>query len=491
MRAVGIGWAAVAAWLAACAPAQPPADLVICLGGAPSSLDPQRGTSLIDQRVAGALFEGLFRMDGASVEPACAESWTVSPDGLLWTITLEDGLRWSDGRPLTAADFTTAWERLRAPATRGPYAGLLDVVAEAAATDERTLLVRLTQPDPVLPARLAQSALAPLPGADPDFSPGRLVGNGPFLVSGRCLGLSLRLVANPHYREAHPPARPRTLDLLVADSPTAMLNLFEGGEADWIPTVPLSLVGHLAQRPDFHQETTMGTVFLRAHTGAPPLDDIRVRRALSLALDRASMAGALLAGAAPAWRFTPPTAPDRGEAAGTKESAEEARALLQSAGGGDLPGITLQTSGDAEGRRLAEALQARWRAVLGLEVRIRVLDGRTLLANQREGRYQLSLSSWFADIPDASDFMEIWRTDSPNNRTGWASPVLDDLLDRARAASPEARPALLARAEAELLAGSAAVPLHFTVARHLVGPRTTYRPDPLGRHPLRLLEFAR
>jgi oligopeptide transport system substrate-binding protein len=502
------------------------ADFAFASGGEPSTLDPHAASGVTEGRVIAALYEGLCGRDPvtAAPVPGAAESWTVSADGLTCTFRLRADARWSNGDPLLASDYEWSFRRLLDPATGSPYTTALWCVAGARefttgrdaegrevarewsrvgirALDERTLEIRLREPAAHLFDLLACPQLVPLhrPSLEAARSaapaswtaawtrPGKLVTNGPFALAERRVNDRLRLVRNAAYWDAANVAF-ATVDVLAVESWTTALNLYLTGELDWVDgAIPTELVPALLERDDFLPAPYLGVYFYRLNTTRPPLDDSRVRRALSLALRREEICTRILkAGQEPAVSFVPWGGVGTYVAPKTiVENAARARELIAEAGYGPenpFPRLVIHYNTSEVHRDVAEVIAAQWKSALGIEVGLANQEWKTFLDAQRRLDYDVSRSSWIADYPDAATFLEIWTTNSENNRTGWSSERFDAFLARARAARDAAqRNALLSQAEQVFAGELPAIPIYWYVSQNLVTPRLGgFAPNPLN-----------
>ena len=289
-----------------------PADLVLCNGDEPQSLDPAIVTGQLEGRICLALFEGLTTRDAkGAIIPGQAESWEISPDGLTYTFHLRAGLKWSDGTPLTAADFVNSWERTLNPATASEYAYQLYYVknAEAYGTgkltdfsqvgvkapDEQTLVVTLAHPTAYFLELTSFQTLVPVPLATIAkygrnwIKPGNMVSNGPYVLKEWRLNDYILVEANPNYWR---PVAVKRIKVLPTNNATACFNLFYSHKTDLIldtRSIPPTLVADIKDQPYFHANPFGATSFLRFNVKRKPFDDVRVRKALALALDKADI----------------------------------------------------------------------------------------------------------------------------------------------------------------------------------------------------------
>ncbi len=487
------------------------ADFVFTAGGEVKSLDPHAATGVPEGRVLRALFEGLVVRDPVTLEPApgCAESWTVSADFKTYTFTLRDAARWSNGERVSAQDFVWSWTRLLAPQTGAEYAAQLWCVEGArefsqglagpealglTALDERTLEVRLSEPQPRLLEVLCFYAFAPLHRASYEAvrqrypatwptqwtRPEHLVTNGPFALRERRINERVRLERSPHYWDADGVAL-RTVDMLSIESWSSALNLYLTGEVDWVDgAIPTNLVPRLAKREDFRATPYLGVYFYRLNTTRPPLDDPRVRRALSRAVQRAEITAKVLkAGQSPALSFTPWGAIGDYKApsliqvteAGAQAEFQAANYSTPKRNAREFPAIEIHFNTSETHRAIAEVVAHHWKQTLGVKARLRNQEWKAFLDAQSRLEYDVSRSSWIADYADPGNFLEIWTSDNPNNRTGWKNARYDALIASARRErDPARRWPLYAQAEKLLLDESPCIPIYSYVSQNLVDP---------------------
>lgn len=493
------------------------ADFAFCNQDEVASLDPALATGFPEGRVVGALFEGLTRLDPVTLEPlpGVADAWEVSPDSLRWTFHLRPEARWSNGDPLTAEDVRYGLLRLLDPATHssaGYLLGMLTGATEAAATPlgvpfggdgvgiravgPHQLELQLDRPCPELPRLLAYPVLAPVhrPSLEAHgndwIKPGLLVSNGAFRLAQRRLKDRIRLVRNEHYWGVDE-VQLRTVDALAANGVTTQLNLFLTGEVDWMIKPPPGLYDELLPRAEARVGPQFGTTFLRFNVRREPYGDVRVRRALTLALDRDSLARDVMRGGrVAAVSFVPPGLPGYEPARLAPCDPDLARALLAEAGfpgGRDLPAVELLYPGNENTRDLCQAIAETWRRELGVRTRLIVQSWKVYLDSSRNGFYDAAWSSWIGDWLDPGTFLEVFLSSSESNRTGWADPEYDALVGLATR-EPDAglRARAWARAEQHLLDVGPIAPIHQRVNINLVSGRVAgFQDNLLDLHPLR------
>ncbi len=476
------------------------------MGADPSDLDPHLAVNIAEADLASALFEGLVAEDPQDLRPVpgVATRWEISPDQLTYTFHLRPEAKWSDGRPVTAQDFVEGWRRMLTPTLGAENAGLLYVLqgGEAfhkganrdfgavgvSAVDAATLRVRLEHPTPHFLSLLTHPAWLPvsLPAVaahgDPFARgnawtrPGRLVGNGPFRLTEWAPNRRIVVEKSPTYWDA---ARVRlnAIHFHPIDNPDAEERAFRSGQLHLTYVLPYGKIEAYRQNsPELlRTDPYLNTYFFRLNVRQAPLNNERVRRALALAVDRTAIVEKILRGGQrPAFSLTPPGLPGYTPPAGSGTDPDAARALLAEAGfpgGRGLPPLELLFNTSGNHRLIAEAVQEMWRRELGVEVRLTNQEFKVVLSERRAGRYQMMLSDWVGDYLDATTFLDLWRSDSGNNHTGWTNPKYDALLfAAARTADPVARASQLREAEQLMLESAPIIPVYHNTHVFLVQP---------------------
>jgi ABC-type oligopeptide transport system substrate-binding subunit len=316
-------------------PGRPDDGVLILHGGAePSSLDPGIAQDLAGLKLIMHLFEGLviYHPVDARPIPGVAERWEISPDGRTYTFHLRPA-QWSNGDPVKAGDFVYSWRRAVDPKTASPYSyrmyevsGAREIASGSAAPstlgvralDDRTLEVRLVHRAPYFLEMLCLHIFMPVHPATVEkhgkdwTRVEHLVGNGPYRLVEWKLKDRKVFVKNPAWRDAGSVKLDKFI-VLASEDIEAAFRMYEGGQCHWLYTVPLAFVEEVAKRPDSHRNPINGTLFYTFNLKRKPLDDVRVRRALSLAVDREQVTRYILRGGEiPAERLTPPLYPGYG-----------------------------------------------------------------------------------------------------------------------------------------------------------------------------------
>jgi len=434
------------------------------LGSEPKTIDPGLNAAVDGGHVINNMFEGLMREIDGTLEPAMAEDYSVNDDGTVYTFKLRDA-KWSDGKTVTAQDFEWAWSRVLAEETASEYAWIFDAanVDSFQALDEKTFEVTLKAPTPYFLGLTAfytffpvrqESVEAGADGAwaiDPDAS----IVNGPFMLDSYTGGDRLELVPNPEYWQADKVKLERIVGLMIVEAST-MLTAYEGGTLDIISTVPTEEIPRLiAEDPTFYILPQDGTYYYAFNVEAAPLDDVRVRKALSLAIDRQAIVDTVTkAGQVPAENIVAPTSFDAdgnnfSETLGTfgiapTAQVEEAKALLAEAGYPDGEGfpVTELMYNTSEGhKKIAEAIQEMWNQNLNIDVTLSNQEWAVFQDTRKQGGFQIARAGWIGDYSDPMTYLDMFTSTNigATNYSRWVSPEYDQLLEDAKTAPGQER----------------------------------------------------
>ena len=486
------------------------------IGSEPTDLDPQVVTGIGEAKVIHAIFEPLVSFDPLTLKPtpAIAESWDISPDGLIYTFHIRANARWSNGESITAQDCVDSWRRALTPSLAADYAYLFYVIRGAedfhkgrttdiatvgiAAPDARTFVVTLANPAPYFLQIILNSPWRPINvrhiadfgdayrRGTPWTRVGRIVTSGPFILTEWTPHQRLIGVKSPTYWDREH-VYLNAIHFYPTDSVDAEERAFRAGQLHITYTLSLSKIP--AYRRDnpamLRTDPYLDTYFFRFNTRKTPLNDERVRRALSLAVDRTAIAAKVLAGGQePAPTLVPAATPDYPVPVRAVRDLPAARRLLAEAGypeGRGLPPLEILYNNSETIRLVAESIQEMWRRDLGLNVTLQNQEYKVVFANRRTGNYQILLSDWVGDYLDATTFLDLWRSDAGNNHTGWGDPAYDEQLNRATAmVDPAARAALLSAAESFMLDRAPIAPLYFNPHVYLIHPAVkNWHPNPM------------
>lgn len=473
--------------------------------GEPETLDPQKTQTVVEADIVYDLFEGLLTYDaGGRTIPGVALSWTISDEGLVYTFELRDEV-WSNGDPLTAEDFVYSFHRLLDPATAAPYASLFAAIHGVRALGPHGLEIALARPTPYFLGLLAHQTAVPLHRASVERGgftrPGALVSNGAYVLEAYRPGDRLTLARNPRFHDVAGVAVAQE-DILALEDRAAAVRRFEAGEIESYADLPADGIAWLQQRlpGEVYLSASLGVYYYAFNTRKPPFDDSRVRRALSMTIDREFLARTIWGGAmAPAYALTPPDIEGvndvRADFAALAPIDAETLALKLLAQAGYGPGakplnVEIRFNTNETHQTTAIAIADMWRP-LNVTVSFVNADSKTHFAYLRDGGdFEVARAGWLADYPDAQNFLVLGRSDNVAlNYSHWANKDYDALLAQAEAArDPAARAALLTRAQAILLAEAPLAPLMFPQSRNLVSKRVGgWKPNALDRHLTRWL----
>lgn len=450
----------------------------------PATLDPQLATLPDEYFIIRALSEGLLipNPDGGTPLPGVAERWVTSDDGLTWSFHLRANAKWSNGDPVTAGDFVYSLRRALTPTTAAPKVHLLFPIRNArafyrgeladltqigvAAPDARRLVITLERPHADLPALVASGPWIPVHPATVErlgsnwTRPGNLVGNGPFTLEEWSPHRRIIVRKNPHYW--NPGAiRLDAVHFLAFDSGDTEERTFRTGQLDVTMTVPIAkLDSYRRTSPEVLHAVPLHEIrYLTLNITRPPLNDIRVRRALSLALDRQVLVDKVLKGGQkPAFSFVPPGLGGHSPQAKLTEDRMEAQRLLAAAGfpgGKGFPQLELTSWGAAN--QVLEAIQQRWNTELGISVTLVRREAQTHLAALTAGDYDLAFATAIPDYDGAEDLLQHFATGNVANYPHWSRADYDALIARQA----------LHEAERLLLDDLPVVPLYFNTKYYL------------------------
>jgi oligopeptide transport system substrate-binding protein len=435
-----------------------------------------------------------------------------------YTFHLRD-CQWSDGTPVTAHDFTYSWKRVLDPAMGAAYyayqlfyltgaqefnEGKLTDFSKVGvrALDAKTLEVELKEPTPFFLYLTSFFTLFPVNRAcverygDLWTRPGKIVGNGPFILEEWITSRRIRLVKNPRYWDEEK-VKLNVVDALPTENQSTAFNLYMTGEADWVDGagIPLHLIDLLRTRPDFHKTTILVTYFYRFNVTRSPFNDARVRKAFNLAADKQRIVEKILrAGQVPAATFVPPGMPYYTPPEGLAYNPEEARRLLAEAGypgGKGLPRVSILFNTSEAHSQIAVEMQAIWKENLGIHVDLENQEWGTYLNTESALDYWISRAGWVADYPDPNTFLDMFVTGGGNNRTGWGNTRYDTLIARAaQERDQKKRMAFFREAERILVVEEMPImPIYFYVSLNLYDANRIggIYPNPLDEHPLKYI----
>ncbi|WP_198953765.1 peptide ABC transporter substrate-binding protein [Rhodopirellula sp. MGV] len=623
----------------------PPADFSLQNGTDPKTIDPHRATGQPESRIIYEIFEGLTRMlpegppdpenglQPLSPQPAMAESWDISEDGKTYTFHLREGLRWSDGTPLTAHDFAWSWQRMLHPATaceygylisqvhladayhraivnvgdrvevelwdrpgetatgdaaikhfprgtmkygvlreitkppepelpedasdeqrenaeldwqeswvyevdiiplgengrpdwdhapkRERFASSLAAISEdstitrthglmvdfkheggAQAIDDKTFVVQLEYSVPYFLYLSAYYPLYPVKqecvetfGAQMWTKAENIVSNGPFRLKFRRLRDRVRVEKNSEYWNVDQVGM-NTIDFVSLESQNTALNMYETGQLQWINDLPTSVLEELRKRDDFHSAPKLSIYFYKLNHAVPPLDDIRVRQALSMAINRRQIVEEVTkAGQLPAFSVVPPGLAGYKGVKGLGEDVDKAKQLLAEAGfpgGRGFPKLTLMYNTSETHRPIAEVIQQQLQNNLNIKIELQNMEWGSFTETVQMENYQMARYGWVGDYPDPNTFLDLWVTGNPQSNTNWSNKEYDRLIaESGEEQDPAKRLELLRQAEEILATELPVIPIYFYTSAEMCNPNVlNFAPTAQDLHPLSILRYA-
>lgn len=433
-----------------------PSVLRMNLSTEPPTLDWSLATDGVSITVIENLMEGLTQFDDQlGPQPAVAKRWAVSPDGKTYTFYLRNDVYWTDGKPVTAYDFEYSWKRLLNPKTAAEYAYFLYDVQNAfeynsgkitnpdavgvKALDPTTLQVHLKKPIVFFPSITAFTGTYPQRKdlieryGDRWTEPKYLVTNGPFRLIEWRHEYKLTLAANPGYYAGR--SRLDLIQMFVVNERTTALTLYETGDLDLV-NLPPEAIPFYQKANDYTQAPLLRGYYYGFNVRKKPFDDVRVRRAFSMAIDRTELPRILKGGEIPTSSWIPKGMLGYNTKIGLKFDPETARRLLAEAGypnGKGMPMINLVYNTEPVNTLIAENIQAQWKRNLNVQVNLDNQEWKVFLKRLRTDTPQIFRLGWGADYPDPDNFMVLFTTDSGNNRTHWGNRHYDELIAKAAA----------------------------------------------------------
>jgi len=473
----------------------------------PEGLDPHIVTGESENKIVSALFEGLVTKNPETLEaePGVAESWEISEDGTVYTFHLREDSLWSNGDTVTAEDFVWSWMRLLTPELGAQYNYNLFPVENAEryangeikdfnlvgvkALDDFTLQVQLNSPTPYFLQLLDHYSTFPVHrptieqfGTISDqLSPwarvGNLVGNGPFTLTEWQINSHLRVEKNPDYWDADK-VRLNAVVFYPTENLVTEDRMYRDGQLHRTKEILLDrIAGYRAERPEeVTIEPWLGSYFYMFNTTKAPFDDVRVRKALAMAIDRELLVESILADIfQPSYSLTPPDTLGYFPPKTFSYDPEGARQLLAEAGypGGEgFPAFDVLYNTHEDHRRLAVALQQMWASELNVPAQLVNQEWKVYLENQDNMNYDVSRRGWIGDYVDPNTFLDMYVTDGGNNKTGFSSARYDEIILREapRTLDRDARYELYKEAETILMESMAILPIYTYSTKHLMHP---------------------
>ena len=493
--------------------------ITVQIGPNPETLDPALNSAVDGGNMLITLFETLLIIDeNNKVQPGQAEKYEVSDDGLTWTFTMRDGLKWSDGTELNAKDFEYTFKRIVDVNLAAPYGetvlGMVEGYQDAignpdkegkttttpntdllnvkASEDGKTLTIKLAYPCAYFDKLAAFGTMSPVQKATVEANgdawatkPETYVCNGPYMISEWTPSERIVCKKNPNYKGGWDSKRIVTEDLtfLLLEDASASFAAYNSGTAQLIKDVPTEEIPSLKKSTDggdFYVDTILGTYYLSMNLNKAPFDNVNVRKALNLAIDRDYVANVIMQGTySPAYNFIGPGIVDsegmffdNAKAANGGKTyigedynvdLEEAKKALAEAGypnGEGFPTITYSTNDSGYHVAVAEYLQQAYKQ-LGITMNIDKVEWASFTPQRRAGEYEMARNGWVMDYNDASNMIELLYSTNGNNDGKYNNPAFDAAIDKSKVADMKEHFTALHEAESIMMKDYACIPIAY------------------------------
>jgi oligopeptide transport system substrate-binding protein len=501
--------------------------LLINVGSEPRTLDPQEAQGVTEHHIIMSMIEGLVAPsidDQSKVVPGMADRWVHNEDHSVWTFHLGEDRKWSDGEPVKAGDFVFSYKRMLTASFGAQYAENLFILKGAQdyytgkisdfdqvgvkALDDRTLRIELVGPTPYLLSMVQHDSWLPVcPRAILKFGnidtrdskwtrAENYVANGPFKMKSWYPNDVIEVVRNPLYWDAAN-VKLNGINFYSIENLNTQERAFQAGQLHKTDQIPLDKVPYYRRtHPELIRiDPYEGVYFYRINIARKPLDNPKVRLALSLAVDRdAIVKNILREDQKPATGYTPPGMGEYQPLHRTRYDPTRARELLAEAGypnGKGFPKFTIHFNTLESHRAIAEAIQQMWKEELNIDVALENQEWKVYLDTQNNRNYDLSRSAWIGDFMDPVTFLSMWTSGNGNNNTNWGNPKFDALIEQAaRTGDPERRLGILHDAEDLFLSELPVVPVYWYTNAYLLQPSVqNWNPLVLGNHNYKYIDL--
>ena len=491
-------------------------------GVEPQDLDPSVVTGVAEQRIVSALLEGLVSENPQTLqpEPAVAESWDVSKDALTYTFKLRKNANWSDGTPVNAQDFVYAYNRILSSKLGSQNAYMLYCIKNAEgfnkgttadfkdvgvkAINDHELQITLERPTPYFLSLITHMAWFPLQKKNIEkfgamdqrgtkwTLPGNFVGNGPFILKKWDVNKVIKVVKNPRYWDAGI-VKLNEIDFFPISDSQAEERTFRAGQLHMTYTVPTSKIdSYMKNEPDLIKISPyLGTYYVVFNVQKPPFDNVLVRKAFSLAINRKSLAEDVVKGGkVPADSFTPPNTAGYTSPTKLPYDIQLARKCLADAGypdGKGFPRIEMMCTK----LEVVEAIQDMIQKNLNIKINLVNKEWKMYLDSFRTRDFYVAAASWIGDYNDPLTFLDMWTSDSGNNRARWGNKDYDKLMAESSVClNKDSRFEVFKRAESLLVEQAPIIPLYYCTSMALLAPQLKgWYPNILDHHPYKYMSF--
>lgn len=473
----------------------------------PQTLDPQIHTGVPENNIAMGLFEGLVSAHPEKLTPipGMAERWEISDDGLTYRFYIRQNAKWSDGTPLTADDYHWSWMRVLDPQLGSEYAYMLFSIKNAEpygtgkitdfdqvgvrVIDKHTLEVELENPTPYFLQLLNHHSLFAVPkhvllqyGELTDrysdwTRPGNMVSNGPFKLAEWKIYHYVKLEKNPHYWDADNVAL-NAIYFYPIENYSTEERMFRVGQVHKTFEIPLDkFPDYQKNHPELLRNNPyLGTYYYQFNLTRKPFDDIRVRKALALAIDREAIAQSVMYGVVdPGYTLTPPGVAGYNPPVLLNFDPEEAKRLLAEAGypnGAGFPKVELLYNTNESHRKIAVAVQQMWNKYLNVNITLTNQEWKVYIDSRNRLQYDIARAGWIGDVQDPMNFLDLGLSSNGNNRSGYNRPEYDTYILNTipRSKTQAERNANFYQAESMIMTDLPFVPIYTYKTKYLVHP---------------------
>ncbi|MEB6549162.1 peptide ABC transporter substrate-binding protein [Heyndrickxia sporothermodurans] len=501
----------------------------------PGALHPGKAQGTHDSWVLEGTFEGLTKKtpEGKIVD-GMAEKWETSEDGLTWTFHLKDGIQWSNGDPVTAGDFEYAWKYALNPKTASDYAyqlyylkggteynsyqltkskdpkklekqdkelkGLEDKVG-VKATDDKTLVVTLSAPTAYFLDLTNFYTYYPINKKVQEANPkwyteaSSFVSNGAFKLTEWKHKESLKLEKNENYYDKDK-IKLDEVDFAVIDNESTAYQMYQNGELDMVYPIPQDVLPTLKDNKEFHNGPDLATYYYNLNNNKKPFTNAKVRKALSMAIDRKAIVESVAQGGQqPAYSVVPPGILENESSDYQKnggdlfsEDLDQAKKLLaeglKEEGMSKLPKFSILYNTNEGHKKIAEAVQQMWKKNLGVDVSLENVEFQVKIDREHAGDYQVSRAGWVGDYVDPMTFMDLWVSTGPQNDAKFNNKEYDKLIETAKKSMDnEVRMKAMHDAEKILMDEMPVIPVYFYTKPYILKENVTGFFTPINRYP--------
>ncbi|HEX3017693.1 MAG TPA: peptide ABC transporter substrate-binding protein [Caproicibacter sp.] len=448
-------------------------SLTVQVGPEPDSIDPALNTTIEGAIYIEHIFEGLTKLDkNGKIVNGQAKDIKVSDDQLTYTVTLRDDIKWSDGKPVTAGDFVYSWQRVVDPKTASQYNYMFDPIVNATdiynkkntdvtslgvkATDDKTLVIKLNAPCAYFKELLSRPMYYPVrkdiveKNSKWTQSSSTYIGNGAYKMQSWDHKESLTYVKNPNYYNKNE-VTVDTLKFALMEDDTSIQSAYQNGEIQFADQFPVEEEDYWKAKPDYKKISQLGTYFICFNTTKAPFNNPKVRKALSLVIDRNYIVNKVTKGGQiPAYAYVSTGISDAdsskqyrdvGKSYWSTKSQDydknvaDAKQLLAEAGypdGKEFPAFEYMYNTNSGHKAIAEALQNMWKEKLGLKCTLSSQEWAVFVDTRRKANYSVCRHGWLADYNDPISYLDMWVTGGGNNDAKWSNTTFDSLIKDAK-----------------------------------------------------------